>query len=305
MGACDGAEYGGYQCCKLCNGAVELLVTTSVGPRIIRYGFPGQDNILGECPDAVVSTELGDWKPYGGHRLWHAPESIPRSYVPDDGPVEARCEGRTLHLTQPVEAPTGILKETIVRLDDEGTEVTVLHKLTNRNLWAVQLAPWALTIMNGGGTTIIPQEPYISHDDYLLPARPIVLWHYSDLSDPRFQIGTTFIRLSTDESVEEPQKIGVANKQGWAAYFRSGTLFVKQFDFIDGFLYPDEGCNCEAYTAGSFMELETVGPMHELEPGETATHEETWHLFSGIDIGDDEESLEAALQPVLERIGKG
>jgi len=59
MGACDGTEYSGYQCCKLCNGTVELLVTTSVGPRIIRYGFPGQENILGECPDAVVSTELG------------------------------------------------------------------------------------------------------------------------------------------------------------------------------------------------------------------------------------------------------
>jgi hypothetical protein len=96
--------------------------------------------------------------------------------------------------------------------------------------------------------------------------------------------------------------VGVANKQGWAAYFRKGTLFVKTFGYEEGFAYPDEGCNCETYTAGSFMELETVGPIHGLEPGETATHEETWRLFKGIDIGKTEETLEAALEGVLEGV---
>ena len=302
---CEKVEYFGLpNCCKLSNGTVELIVTTDVGPRIIRYGFPGEDNLLGECPEASVTTELGDWKPYGGHRLWHAPEAIPRSYVPDDAPVECTCEGSTIRLVQPVEQPTGIAKEMAVSLDPEGSRVSVVHKLTNTNLWAVPLAPWALTIMNGGGTAIIPQEPYISHDDELLPARSMVLWHYTDLSDPRFQIGAKFIRLSTDAALEEPQKIGVANKQGWAAYARNGTLFVKQFGYGDGLLFPDEGCNCETYTAGSFMELETVGPMHDLEPGESALHEETWHLFQGIDIGETEEALAAALEPVLSAIGK-
>ena len=304
MAACDQVEYAGHKCCKLANDTVELIVTTDVGPRIIRYGLIGEDNILGECPEAAVTTDLGEWKPYGGHRLWHAPESIPRTYVPDNGPVECQCKGGGLHLTQPVEEPTGIVKEMIVSLAPDGTRVTVLHKLTNQSLWPVQLAPWALTIMNGGGTTIIPQEPYISHDDCLLPARQLVLWHYTDLSDPRFAIGPKFIRLSTDDALTEPQKVGIANKQGWAAYFRAGTLFVKQFVHDDAFSYPDEGCNCETYTAGPFMELETVGPLHELEPGEAALHEESWHLFKGIAIGDSEETLEAALQPILEQIGK-
>ncbi len=304
MAPCEQVEYAGHKCCVLANGTVELLATTDVGPRVIRYGFVGGENILGECPEAAVTTDLGEWKPYGGHRLWHAPESIPRSYVPDNGPIECFCQEGALHLVQPVEEPTGILKEMIVSLDADGTRVTVLHKLTNASLWAVQLAPWALTIMNGGGTTILPQEPYIAHDDYLLPARPVVLWHYSNLADPRFAIGSKFLRLCTDEAREEPQKVGVANKQGWAAYLRQGLLFVKQFPYDDAFDYPDEGCNCETYTAGSFMELETVGPMHELEPGETALHEEVWHLFKGIDAGDSEESLEAALQPILEQIGE-
>lgn len=297
-------EYLGFaDCQKLSNDTVEVVVTTEVGPRIIRYAFPGGENILGECPDASVKTELGVWHPYGGHRLWHAPEAMPRSYVPDDQPVEFECpDNLSIRLTQAVEQPTGIRKELEVSLEEEGSEVRIVHRLTNEGLWTVELAPWALTIMNGGGTVIIPQEPYLSHDDYLLPARPMVLWHYTDLTDPRFAIGKLFLRLRTDENLDEPQKIGVANKQGYAAYHRGGTLFIKQFGYEDGLTYPDGGCNCETYTAGSFIELESVGPMHELEPGEAAEYVETWHLFANVELGETDESVRQALDPLLKSI---
>jgi hypothetical protein len=70
----------------LSNGAAEVVVTTDVGPRIIRYARAGGENMLAELPDAVTRTALGDWKAWGGHRLWHAPEGMPRSYAPDNAP---------------------------------------------------------------------------------------------------------------------------------------------------------------------------------------------------------------------------
>ena len=36
---------------------------------------------------------------------------------------------------------------------------------------------------------------------------------------------------------------------------------------------PDHGVNTEAYTAGTFIELETLGPIATLEPGSSADHE--------------------------------
>jgi hypothetical protein len=71
-------------CYRLSNGKVEVIVTTSVGPRILRYGFCGEDNILGEVKDDVLETPLGRFKPWGGHRLWVAPEAMPGSYAPDN-----------------------------------------------------------------------------------------------------------------------------------------------------------------------------------------------------------------------------
>ncbi len=292
--------FGKPNCYKLTNGTVEVIVTTDIGPRVIRYGFVGKSNVFAEMPDDVVKTEWGDWKPYGGHRFWHAPEVKPRSYAPDNDPVAVKVEADgTIRLTQEVEPHTGMQKEITVTLDVEGSGVKVVHRLTNRGVWAVEAAPWALTIVAGGGTTIIPQEPYISHDDYVLPARPMVLWHYTDLTDPRWTIGKKYLRLRTEASLNFAQKVGVANKQGWMAYLNAGTLFVKRFAYVKGATYPDDGCNCETFTKGTFMEVETVGPLTKLEPGGSVEHVERWFLFSGVDAGPTEATLDAALAPLI------
>ncbi|MGB7925766.1 MAG: hypothetical protein WCF57_21185 [Pyrinomonadaceae bacterium] len=287
-------------CYRLSNGTVEVIVTTDVGPRIIRYGFCGAENILGELPNDVLETELGQFKPWGGHRLWIAPEVMPDSYAPDNSPVEYQIEGRdTIRLMPRPEPRTRIQKEMTVTLDAEGTGVTVRHKIINRNLSGIDAAPWALTIMQGGGETILPQEPYRSHDDYLLPARALVLWHYTDLTDPRWKIGSKYIRLRTDARRAEPQKIGIMNKQGWAAYQRGRTLFVKRFHYEEGASYPDYGSNNETYTAGSFMEVETLGPLRRLEPGMASETVERWYLFGSVERGETETAIDAALNPLV------
>jgi hypothetical protein len=290
-------------CIRLSNGTVDVIVTTVIGPRVIRYGFIGGDNLLGEVPETGVTTALGEWKPWGGHRLWTAPEDMPRSYSPDNAPVEATVTGGTVRLVQPVEPQTGIVKEIIVTLAPAGTDVIVGHRLTNRSLWAVEVSPWALTIMNAGGTILIPQEPYASHDDALLPVRGLTMWAYTDLSDPRWRIGPRFIRLSTDTARAESQKIGAANKRGWAGYARGGQLFVKRYGWEEGATYPDYGVNTEAYTAGDFIELETLGPMTRLVPGASVTHEERWSLLRDIDVSADDAALAAALAPHLQALG--
>jgi hypothetical protein len=286
-------------CYRLSNGTIEVIVTTDVGPRILRYAFLGGENVLGEWPDLKVVSELGEWTAYGGHRLWTAPEAMPRTYAPDSLPVEFRIDDALgIRLLQPVEPATGIQKEVGVTLDAKGSRLTVRHKVTNRGYWSVELAPWAITIMRYGGTTILPQEPYRSHDEYLLPARPMTLWHYTDLSDPRWTLGRKFVRLRTDDTMEAPQKIGIANKLGWAAYLRSRTLFLKRVAYRENALYPDYGSNVETYTAGSFVEVETLGPLERLQPGQSTEHTEIWSLHANVETGTSEADLEAALAPI-------
>lgn len=287
-------------CYKITNGDVEVVVTTDIGPRIIRYAFVGGENMLAELDSKIA--DANSWQPFGGHRLWHAPEVKPRSYAPDNTPIKATLVGEdSIRLNAPAEASTGIEKEILVQLHADG-HVTLTHTLTNKNPWAVELSVWGLTIVNGGGATIIPNEPFIPHGPKLLPARPMVLWHFTDLSDPRWTLGKKFVRLHTDEKLTDPQKVGVANKQGWAGYLRKNTLFVKTFPYIEGANYPDYGCNCETYTAGAFMEVESLGPLTKVEPGKSAVNTEEWFLFKEITPGPTDDTLEAALTPVLQKV---
>jgi hypothetical protein len=286
-------------CIRLSNGTVEVVLTTAIGPRVIRYAFVGGDNILGEVPELTTKTALGDWKPWGGHRVWSAPEGMPRSYWPDNAPIEARVDGNTVHLTQAVEQATGIRKELVITLAPTGTAVTIENRLTNTSLWTIDAAVWAMTIMNAGGAVILPQEPYKSHDEALQPARSVTLWSYTDFSDPRWKMGSKFLRLRTDASMSASQKVGVANHQGWAGYLRKGTLFVKRVDWKDGGSYPDGGVNVETYTAGTFLELETLGVMTRVEPGASITHEERWFLFKDVKDDPSDDALAGTLAPLL------
>lgn len=275
------------------------MVTTGVGPRILSYRLLKGENFLGLWTNVAQPNDLGTWKPYGGHRLWAAPESIPRTYYPDNEPVEVKIVGdQSVVLRATTERVTNIQKEIRITLG-EGMEVAIQHLITNRGIEPVELAPWALTIMRRGGTIILPQEPFRSHEEYLLPARPMVLWHFTDLTDARFRIGKELIEMRCVAQSESPQKIGILNKQGWAAYYSDQSLFVKEFDYREGMNYPDYGCNCEAYTQGAFVELESLGPMEIIDAGESATHHERWRLFEHISLpeSDSERSV------FLSRIG--
>jgi len=268
-------------CVRLTNGEVEIVVTTEVGPRILHYSFAGGENVLGLHAEAKVKTALGEFKPYGGHRLWIAPEHMPNSYAPDNSPVEYAFDelNNSIHLTQPLETVTQTQKEMIVALEKGGSGVLVNHRITNRGAETIQIAPWALTIMCGGGEALIPNEPFAPYSGKtLLPVRTLSLWSYTDLSDSRWKFDRDFIRLRTNAEMKEPQKIGVLNKQGWAAYRWKNLQFAKRFDYVEGALYPDMNSNTELYVAGNFIEVESLAPLTELAPGESTEYAERWEL---------------------------
>jgi hypothetical protein len=287
-------------CLKLTNGDAELIITTDIGPRIVHYALAEGDNILGGPYGDLNAPHA--WQPWAGHRLWIAPEHPVRSYGPDNGPIDHLAAGpRGVTLTQPVEPTTHVQKALVVTLDERGSGVTIEHRLTNRGAAPTELATWGVTILNGNGTAILPHEPFIRHEDEFLPARPLVLWHYTDLSDPRWQHGPRFLRLTGDAAKTTPQKVGILNKVGWAAYAREGLLFVKRIPYDPNATYTDHGSNTEVYTEGSFFEVESLGPLVTLAPGQMATHTERWFLFPGVTIPKDDAELEKTLAPIIAR----
>ena len=168
-------SYGGWDnCLRLTNGTIELVATLDVGPRIIRFGFVDGQNLFHTFADSLGKTGGEEWESYGGHRLWHAPEVMPRTYYPDNHPVQHDWDGTTLTLTPPEEATNHLQLSIAVTMDPEKPLVTLRHRIRNTHVWDTELAPWCLSVMATGGRAIFPQEHFIPHPDQLVPARPLV-----------------------------------------------------------------------------------------------------------------------------------
>jgi hypothetical protein len=288
-------EHLDLDCVSLESASLSLLVTQSVGPRIISLRHQGGDNLFAELPDFV--TERPDRKSfhfYGGHRLWHAPEAMPRTYALDDSPVEISQTQDGLLVTRPAEAETGIEKSIQISLVADKPQVVLQHTLTNRGLWPVECAPWAITQLRTGGVAILPQS---RAQTGVLPNRSLALWPYTDPSSPQVSIGSRFILVRAE--MKTPFKVGFSNPRGWLAYWQAGTLFVKRAAFDAQAEYYDFGSSSECYCNARFLELETLAPISKLAPGESVTHIETWELYSDIDFPQNED----AAQDIIEQLG--
>lgn len=262
---------------RVSNGTVELVITLDVGPRILAFARPGGTNPLKQYPDQVGGTGETVWRNRGGHRLWIAPESLDVTYCPDNAPVAWRSLGpRHVRLTPPAE-PTGFQKELEVSLDATGTGVTVVHRLTRLGTAPARVAIWALTVMTPGGVALVPQPAFGEHPRDLLPNRRLVVWPYTDLSDPRWQLGRGFFRLRQDAACAAT-KIGLAHALGWSAYHVADVCFIKRYPWAATAVYPDDGCNFEVFTNAKMLELESLGPLTTLGAGETLEHVEHWSL---------------------------
>ncbi|MFO0590402.1 MAG: hypothetical protein U0441_22860 [Polyangiaceae bacterium] len=284
---------------RLANGDAEVLVSTHYGPRVIRYALSGGDNVFAEIPPAEQSkpTPFGDdWHIYGGHRLWHAPEDPVRTYWPDNSPVVADGDGLWVQVTQPLEKSTRLEKQMTITLDPSGSGVTVRHRITNRGLFDVELAVWALSVMAKGGVGVFPREPFVPFPAGLLPVQPLVEWPYTRLDDARFVHGARYLRLIQDASRSDPQKIGMYSRQGWIAHLWRGMVFVKRYDPKPG-PHADYGCNVETFTNDQFLEIETLSPLVRIAPGHHAEHVERWSLFTA-QVGDTEDDIANTVEPL-------
>ena len=286
---------------RLSNGTAALVITLDVGPRILSYTRDGGVNPLKLFAEQAGGSGEPTWRIRGGHRLWLAPEHRTDTYVPDNAPVA--WEQRTplsVRLTPPPEASVGWQKQLEVTLEPTGTGVTLTHRITRVGATPATMAPWALTVMTPGGVAVIPQPELGEHPRDLLPNRQMVLWPYTDLSDPRWQLGPRYFLLRHDPQ-RGPTKLGLRHSAGWCGYLVQDVFFLKRYAFDPHATYADGGCIFETFASRAMLELESLGPLTNLAPGQSAEHVERWELHNTGESRIDwrETDIDRALGPIL------
>lgn len=292
----DYLDYGKVLC--LTNGVIEAYVTIDVGPRIIRFGFVGGQNIM--CDNRAAGTPKDDaefenffgkgkkWEILGGHRIWISPESYPASYYPDLQPVKYEITENGAVFTPNPETENGVQKQLQIKMDPDDANMQVTMRVKNIATAPQEFSVWGLTVSAVGGTLVIPMN---DNDTGLLANRNISVWPYTNLADSRLHFGKHYVTLRQDTNINQALKLGFDLNQAEAYYCIGDDIFRKSYEtYHPREKYPDNNCSFETYTCSAFIEVESLSPLKTVQQNETVSLTEHWSLHKkpcDIDFNDD------------------
>ena len=121
----------------------------------------------------------------------------------------------------------------------------------------------------------------------------MAFWDYVKMTDNRLKWLDKYIILKQDKDGDDRMKFGINLEHGFAMYFNHGDLFVKQFKVNPDGNYPDGGMNFETFTNPLFLEMESLGELKTIKPGEAVYHTEKWSLYKEALVSLTDEKIDA------------
>ena len=299
-------DYG--KCLCITNGVIEAYVTIDIGPRIIRFGYVGEQNILcsnrkafGPKDDKEFTDYFGEgkrWENLGGHRIWVSPESYPETYYPDLEPVHYELTENGAVFTPAPEKENGVAKTLEIKMDPDDENMQVTMRVKNISDGDKTFSVWGLSVSEKGGTLVIPMN---TNDTGLLSNRIISVWPYTDMSNDRIYWGSRYVTLRQDEKYEQPIKLGFDLNCGTVYYCLGDDIFRKSFDTNHPVAaYPDGGCSFETYTNENMIEVESLSELKTVKPGDSSCLTESWSLYKKpceVDFKNDQ-SIDSMLEKI-------
>jgi hypothetical protein len=270
-------QHAGLDAVEMVEGGVRMVLVHEIGPRIASFGLLGRASLL--YWDEAGAHRHGDFRLYGGHRLWTTRPDADESeetFAPDNAPCAVlEVEGGV----EVIAPPTPSRIEKALRVTARGPTWTVEHRLRNVGtlLWAG--GAWTLTctlpaaetryrIPLGGGS---PEWDVLT---MVIPRR----WagHTSRVDDPQFVLREDAIELRA--LGDEAKRMVHAPRGVIEMIDEERGLFTKTATLRSG-TYPRD-TNLAVYLGPrAFMvEMESMSPFAALAPGEQLVHTETWTL---------------------------
>lgn len=276
-------KFNGQKCINFSNNIIDLCIAKDFGPRILFIGFQNETNLFA-VSDIHRKTSLGNWKIYGGHRLWIAPEKTPETYYPDNNKVNIIEKNGKLIVSQLLNK-LEFTKEIEISFVNNN-KIQVLHRIHNLGKKELKFSIWPISVMRKNGFAIIPQNNKKEDEFGHLPNRNLVFWTYTNYHDSRIKMTEKYLYIK--QKGKNTFKIGQRVPMGWCAYYYKGYLFKKNFTFDYNQMYLDFGANVEIYANKDYLELETLSPFVKLSSNKSFAYTEIWEISKNkkIQYGD-------------------
>lgn len=267
---------------RLRNEQVEVIVVPEVG-RVMSFRFHDGQNVLWE--DVALRGKRGDamgreWINFGGDKTWPAPEAEWRTHtkrekwMPPPGfdgmPGRARREGSTIVLTSPVDPFYGIRTSRRITLRGDDPIMVIETEYEKVSGAAIPVGIWVIAQFRDPVAVYVPVPESSRFPN----------GHFRFRDTPWLQLTTVggLIKVTRDPAASH--KLGSdADRMLWVG---TKEMCLMATTRVAGAEYPDRGASAEVYTnpdPKTYVELETLGPLATLAPGQRIQETNTYTLL--------------------------
>lgn len=254
--------YAGWNnCIHLTNTVCEAVITTEVGPRIVRYGKVGGPNLLYLDEFAAGQTEeTKTWRAYAGHSFdafvdgdcFLPPENVPVGYTLgadriDFDTVAFGDVSKTVSIRMCRRGGLEI-KQTVTNTSDAPRRVTIQGN----------------TLLPSGGVAAMP-----------LTAAPV-----NGQGRPELKQGKALSLIEPDQVYPSEFEVAGLADELWCGYFHQGQLFIMTSPAMEGVYANDVNVSFSANPRR--VKISSYSPEISLAPGESLTHTEVWNIFDQL-----------------------
>jgi hypothetical protein len=276
-------KFDGVDAVEILTPEIRLVAITAFGPRIAFLGKPGGANLLYWAPEKHLR---GEWNLRGGHRVWitrPGADEAEETYGADNGACAVELSPDGVTITGALDPVQKLRRGFSVRVLAAGRlQLDNFVRNESDMLWSGGL--WGLTCTVPGKQT-----------SYIAPLGDGSSWDYATIVAFRTWggghggVGFADSQFETTKDAFVVRPAGRENKRmlkadaGLIAMHdpERGVLFAIKTEYQAAAHYP-LGTNLAFYVGPeNFMvEMETMGPVVTLKPGQISTHTERLALCS-------------------------
>ena len=275
--------FGHKNCVVLENADARVVLTGEGGGRVLEYSWKGA-NAMYLSPSQKGWTwdpeEEAPWEGPTGGRLDIGPETtIPAHPELWLGDWEVEITGpRRARMTSVEDGPTGVQLVRDFELAEEGSHLRCTQIIRNVSDKHQSWGHWSRTFAPGGGIVVIPLSETSRFPQHYIRYGPGPVMNFQP-SDPAIRQRDGFLEVL---GTPEQAKLGMDSTEGWFAYLmHHDQAFVKRYRTWPERVYGEMAALTISiwYYKNEMCELEPIGPLQPLDPGEAAAFTEDWYLL--------------------------
>ena len=297
--------FRGWPAVRLDNDIISAVVVPDIGGRILQFWLSDHPylfvnrNLAGRLFTPAENWgdgSMSSWKNYGGNKTWPAPQGWdgpdqwagPPDPILDSGRFELLEADRLRAVVQsPTDHRSGLQITRELQLEPNAARARLRRTMRNVSQRTVRWSLWDVTQVDCAtdADAVRPNCTMIIPLDAASRLRRGYSVLYGAEDNPQWSTARPgFLEVRYAGALG---KVGVDSRAGWVAFADGGWVFTHRFEVTPGAEYPDGGATVEVWTQGPgiaagvdfsqpqlrglFMEMEVLGPLVELEPGDASS----------------------------------